>query len=71
MYLLEKSSFMSGFSMVSKLNLALKSRKLHRIFHSDGMCSIQNGFFGLLIEQIQLDGISGIDIGIAVKILSF
>ena len=61
---------MCCFTMVSELDLDLVSRKLDRIVLSDGMCSVQNGLFGLLVEQIQLNWVARVDVGVAVEVFA-
>ena len=61
---------MCRFTMVSELYLALVSRKLDRIVLSDGMCRVQNGLFGLLVQQIQLNWVARVDISVAIEVFA-
>lgn len=56
--------------MVSELNLNLQCSKLHCIVLPHRVGAVQNGFPGLLVEQVQLDGIPGVNVGVAVEVLS-
>ena len=62
---------MRTLSMVPKLDLGLEGCKCDGIFLSHRMRGIQNGLFGLLVQQIQLDRIARVDVGIAVEVLAF
>ena len=62
---------MRTLPMVPKLDLGLEGCKCDGIFLSHRMRGIQNGLFGLLVQQIQLDRIARVDVGIAVEVLAF
>ena len=62
---------MRTLPMVPKLDLGLEGCKRDGIFLSHRMRGIQNGLFGLLVQQIQLDRIARVDVGIAVEVLAF
>ena len=70
-YLLEEARLVRAFPMVPKLDLGLVGGKHDGILLRHGMRGIQNGLFGLLVQQIQLDGVARVDVGIAVKVLAF
>ena len=61
---------MCRFAMVSELYLDLVSRKLDRIVLSDRMSRVKNGLFGLLVEQIQLNWVARVDVGVAVEVFA-
>ena len=62
---------MCALPMVPKLDLGLVSGKHDGILLSHRVRGIQNGLFGLLVQQIQLDGVARVDVGIAVEVLAF
>ena len=54
---------------VPELDLELISGKDDGLVHGDGMGSIQDGQLGLLVQQVELDGVPVINVGVAVKVL--
>ena len=54
---------------VPELDLELISGKDDGLVHGDGMGSIQDGQLGLLVQQVQLDGVPVVNVGVAVKVL--
>ena len=62
--------FVSFFSMVTKLNLYLKRSKHYCIILSNRMCSINDSFTSLFIQQVQLDWIPRVNVGITIEIFT-
>ncbi len=70
-YLLENTRLVGLLLVISKLDLDLQGRKLGCIVHSDGMGSVKDCFSGLLVQQVELDRVPGVDVGVAVEVLPF
>ena len=67
--LLENSGLVSLLLVVTELDLDLKSRELSGVVEPDGVGPVQNGLPGLLVQQVELDGVPGVDVCVAVKVL--
>ena len=69
-YSLEGAGSVARFPVVAVLDLKVVSRELDCMVHCHRMRPVQNGSSRLLVEQIQLDGVAGVDVGVAVEVLS-
>ena len=69
-YLLQNSRFVVLFPVVSELDLDLEGREVDGVVHPDGMGAVQDGLASLLVEEVQLDGVAGVDVGVRVKVLA-
>lgn len=59
-----------AISKVAKLDLGLESGELDGVVHANGMSAVQDGLPRLLVQKVELDGISGVDVGVAVEVLA-
>ena len=57
--------------VIPELDLNLQGRELGCIVHSNGMGSVKDCFSGLLVQQVQLDRVPGVDVCVAVEVLPF
>ena len=53
---------------VPELDLELISGKDDGLVHGDGMGSIQDGQLGLLVQQVQLDGVPVVNVGVGADV---
>lgn len=69
--LLEKSSaFVSRFDKVAELNLALQAGEVDCFIFADGMEPVDDAVAALHVEQVELDGVSGVHICIREEVLA-
>ena len=61
---------MARLPVVAILDLEVVSRELDSVVHCHGMRPVKNGSSRLLVEQIELNGVAGVDVGVAVEVLS-
>ena len=67
-FLLDDTRFVLWFLMITEFDLTLKAGKLHRFIQCHRMCPINDPISTLNVEQIQLDGITLVDIGVGKEI---
>ena len=56
--------------VISELDLDLEGRELGRVVHPDRVGSIQDGLSGLLVQEVELNRVPGVDVGVAVEVLA-
>ena len=56
--------------VVSELNLDLEGRELGRVVHPDRVGSIQDCLTGLLVQEVELNRVPGVDVGVAVEVFA-
>uniref|UniRef100_A0A6B0V009 Putative secreted protein n=1 Tax=Ixodes ricinus TaxID=34613 RepID=A0A6B0V009_IXORI len=66
----EESRLVLGLVVVSKLDLALETRKLARLLQSHRVRRVQDGVPGLDIEQIQLHRVARVHVGVGEEVLA-
>ena len=57
--------------VIAELDLNLQGRELGCIIHADRMGSVKDCLSGLLVQQVQLDRVPGVDVCVAVEVLPF
>ena len=60
---------MSLLLVITKLDLDLQGSELGRVVQPDGVGPVQDGLPGLLVQQVELDRVPGVDVCVAVKVL--
>ena len=54
--------------VVSELDLDLQRGEINRIVLPNGMSSIQNGLLGLLVQEVELDRVTWVNISVGIEV---